>query len=77
MTLAIDLRALRSRPGTRVTCAECGEEVINERELVRGGAPLCWGCAGETYYRVWALGMPRAGSLRAADDRGDLPIQLG
>lgn len=54
VTLEIDLRALRSRPGTRVRCAECAEEVINERELVRGGAPLCRGCAGETYYRVSA-----------------------
>lgn len=54
VTLEIDLRALRSRPGTRVTCAECGEEVINERELVRGGSPLCRGCAGENYYRVSA-----------------------
>jgi formylmethanofuran dehydrogenase subunit E len=39
-----------SRPGVRVTCALCGEEIINERELVRGSLTLCRSCAGEGYY---------------------------
>lgn len=48
--LVIDLDALRSRPGRRVRCAACGEEIINERELLVAGAPWCRSCAGERYF---------------------------
>jgi formylmethanofuran dehydrogenase subunit E len=41
-----------SRAGVRVNCAVCGEEIINERELIRAGQPVCQACAGEGYYRV-------------------------
>ncbi len=34
------------RPGRRVLCARCGEEILNDRELVVGGVTLCRGCAG-------------------------------
>lgn len=50
VTLTIDLGAIRSRPGTRVTCSACGEEVINEREVRIGERTVCRGCAGEGYY---------------------------
>jgi formylmethanofuran dehydrogenase subunit E len=50
VTLTIDLRALISRAGARTTCTRCGEEIINEREVIRDGAPICRGCAGENYY---------------------------
>ena len=39
-----------SRPGVRATCSLCGEEIINERELIRCGQVLCTACAGESYY---------------------------
>jgi formylmethanofuran dehydrogenase subunit E len=39
-----------SRPGVRVTCADCGEEIINEREVVVNGRILCRSCAGNAYY---------------------------
>ena len=39
-----------SRPGIRVACAGCGEEIINEREVVRDGVTLCRSCAGYGYY---------------------------
>ena len=39
-----------SRPHVRVTCATCGEEVINEREVERDGQVLCRVCAGDAYY---------------------------
>jgi len=42
---------LVSRPHVRVTCARCGEEVINERETLIGGLPVCPACAGGAYYR--------------------------
>ena len=39
-----------SRPGVRVNCAICGEEIINEREMVVDGRPLCLHCANGGYY---------------------------
>ena len=49
--LRLDLAAIVSRPGVRVRCAICDEEVINEREVVVEGEILCRSCAGEHYYR--------------------------
>ena len=40
-----------SRPGIRVNCALCGEEIMNEREVYRDGSALCRTCSGEGYYR--------------------------
>ena len=39
-----------SRPGVRVECDRCGEEIINEREVLRDGETLCRACAGGCYY---------------------------
>ena len=41
-----------SQPGVRVNCAECGEEIINGREIVRAELILCRSCAGGAYYHV-------------------------
>ena len=41
-----------SRPGVRVECDVCGEEIINEREVKQGGLNLCRACAGNSYYHV-------------------------
>jgi formylmethanofuran dehydrogenase subunit E len=46
-----DLAALIGKPGTRAVCGHCGEEILNQREIVRGGATLCRSCAGESYWR--------------------------
>lgn len=43
--------AILSRPGRRVVCDACQEEVINEREVVAGGRVLCRTCAGVRYYQ--------------------------
>lgn len=43
-----------SRPGVRVNCARCGEEIINERELLIDGEVVCRTCAGQGYYTVAA-----------------------
>jgi formylmethanofuran dehydrogenase subunit E len=45
------LRFVLSRPGLRVKCAQCGEEIINERQLLVDGAVLCAFCGGGGYYR--------------------------
>lgn len=48
--LTPSLEAILSRPGLRVTCERCGEEIINAREVKLEGEILCVNCAGETYY---------------------------
>jgi formylmethanofuran dehydrogenase subunit E len=47
-----DLEAMISRPGARVMCEACGEEVLNDLQVVRDGRTLCRSCAGESYYRL-------------------------
>ena len=48
--LNLSLAEIISRPGVRVTCARCGEEIINQREVVIGGETLCRPCAKGGYY---------------------------
>ncbi len=49
--LTVPMKQIISRPGVRVNCDVCGEEIINERELMRDGMTLCRACVGEAYYR--------------------------
>jgi formylmethanofuran dehydrogenase subunit E len=64
--LRVPARILISRPGVRVECDACGEEVINEREIARNGAVLCRACAGQAYYLipVGLDGLPTSGLVR-------------
>jgi formylmethanofuran dehydrogenase subunit E len=39
-----------SRPNERTICQQCGEEIMNEREVWQNGRYLCRPCAGDTYY---------------------------
>lgn len=58
--LNFDLAALISKPAARTACACCGEEILNQRERIRGSETLCRTCAGEGY---WSLaGSPHSGS---------------
>jgi formylmethanofuran dehydrogenase subunit E len=41
-----------SHQKARAVCSECGEEIINEREVVVNGRVLCQTCAYGGYYRV-------------------------
>ncbi len=50
--LATPVEEIVSRPGVRVECAICGEEVINEREIQRDGRSVCRACAGQSYYHT-------------------------
>ena len=50
LTTAIE--KIISRPGMRVACASCGEEIMNEREVMVHGQPLCRACAGRSYYQT-------------------------
>lgn len=48
--LHVTIEELVSRPGIRVNCEQCGEEIINEREVEITGKVLCQSCAGYSYY---------------------------
>jgi formylmethanofuran dehydrogenase subunit E len=50
--LTVSLQAIVSRPGMRVTCVRCGEEIMNQREVITTRAILCVPCAREGYCRV-------------------------
>ena len=49
--LNLPIREIISRPGLRVNCAVCGEEIMNEREILRDELSLCRACAGNGYYQ--------------------------
>ena len=48
--ITLDLPAIVGKLGTRVICKVCGEEILNQREVVRDEQPLCRGCAGDRYW---------------------------
>jgi len=50
--LNVSIMAILSRPGVRVNCDLCGEEIMNEREVHKMGRTLCRSCAGEKYYQT-------------------------
>jgi formylmethanofuran dehydrogenase subunit E len=52
VTLSTPVEQIMSRPGMRVNCDLCGEEIMNERELQKDGLTLCHACAGEGYYQL-------------------------
>jgi formylmethanofuran dehydrogenase subunit E len=52
VALTTSVEQILSRAGKLALCQVCGEEIINEREIVRGGQVLCRFCAGDGYYTV-------------------------
>ncbi len=68
--LTPSLKAIVSRAGVRVNCASCGEEIINEREVVSDGQILCRSCAGHSYYQLPVTSLadmsPPPAALRSA-----------
>ncbi len=52
VALRTPVAELISRPGVRVCCDLCGEEIINEREIKVDGLTLCRACAGSGYYQL-------------------------
>jgi len=50
VTLVPSLQTILGRPGIRITCQLCGEEIMNEREVIHEGSVLCRSCAGLSYY---------------------------
>ena len=52
VTLTTSIEGIVSRPGVRVNCDVCGEEIINEREIHHEGLTMCRACAGASYYHL-------------------------
>ncbi len=52
VTLNVSMSAIISRHGMRVVCEQCGEDIINEREVRRGSGILCHACAESAYYSM-------------------------
>ena len=50
--LTQSLAEILSRPNLRTQCDQCGEEIMNEREVVANGRTLCQSCAGNGYYSI-------------------------
>ncbi|MBN8655685.1 MAG: TraR/DksA C4-type zinc finger protein [Anaerolineae bacterium] len=48
--LATSIQEIISRPGMRVNCDVCGEEIMNEREIHSDGQILCRGCYSHGSY---------------------------
>lgn len=56
VALATPVVQIVSKPILRTNCDRCGEEIINEREVVTGGQTLCRSCTGPGYYHPVAGG---------------------
>jgi formylmethanofuran dehydrogenase subunit E len=53
--LTASIESIVSRPGMRVACDMCGEEIMNEREVCQNDRNLCRACAGKSYYQMASL----------------------
>lgn len=51
--LEVPLAEILSKPGRKSECVQCGEEIINGREVARNGMTLCRACAGDGYFQVF------------------------
>lgn len=54
VVLSTSVAELISRAGVRTNCVACGEEIINEREIMAGEGAYCRSCWGQSYYQVTA-----------------------
>lgn len=50
VALTFSLEHWLSKDGARVNCAQCGEEIINEREIEIHDNVYCLACVGGAYY---------------------------
>jgi len=50
--LNLDLAAVVGKAGQRVSCAACGEEILNQRVVEKDGQSLCMSCAGDSYWKA-------------------------
>jgi formylmethanofuran dehydrogenase subunit E len=48
--LTIPVKDIIGQAGRRVACQICGEEIINQREIIHEGIVMCRSCAGGSYF---------------------------
>ncbi len=48
--LTVPVKQIVGQAGKRVSCEICGEEIINQREVIHEGTILCKPCAGESFF---------------------------
>lgn len=48
--LTTPIQQIIGQAGKRMSCEICGEEIINQREVIQGGIVLCKSCAGDSYF---------------------------
>lgn len=58
VALTVPAATIVSRPGLRVPCVRCGEEIMNGREVILAGQAFCRGCLGGRYYKSLAIAEP-------------------
>lgn len=56
VTLAQDLRQITGSSKQRTYCVQCGEEIINGREIMEGESAFCMACMGNAYYLPGEIG---------------------
>ena len=49
--LRTPIETIISHAGVKAICGMCGEEIMNEREVIRDGVTLCKSCMGESHYQ--------------------------
>ena len=72
--LKTPIERIVSRPGLRVNCDVCGEEIMNEREVLRDGLTLCRACAEGGYYQPALSTVPVRMDLQSLFERGGMPV---
>jgi formylmethanofuran dehydrogenase subunit E len=50
--LNVSVKRIIGQAGKRVMCEICGEEIINQREVLREGTIVCRSCAGKSYFHL-------------------------
>lgn len=50
--LTVLVKQIVGQAGKRAMCEVCGEEIINQREVMHEGTTLCRSCAGYSYFRL-------------------------
>ncbi len=60
--LTISMPDIISRPGIRVNCTTCGEEIINEREVMLNNHVYCQACVGQGYYKTEQITLAAVGN---------------
>jgi formylmethanofuran dehydrogenase subunit E len=68
VVLSAPITEIVGAPGVRVECENCGEEVMNGREVWSSAGPRCLSCADVPYYTAKIPGHSKTSTMSAAAD---------